>query len=54
MPALATTWSPHSAMLKTAKKFAAWPELVSMPAHPPSRSAIFAATASFVGFWSLV
>ena len=33
-----------AAMLKTAKKFAAWPELVSMAAVPPSSSAIFAAT----------
>ena len=37
-------------MLNTAKKFAACPDDVSMPAVPPSSSAIFAATASFVGF----
>ena len=37
-------------MLNTAKKFAAWPEEVSIAAAPPSNSAIFAATASLVGF----
>ena len=40
MAELATTWSPAPAMLKTAKKFAAWPELVSMAAVPPSSSAM--------------
>ena len=50
MAELATTWLPASQMLNSAKKFAAWPELVSMPAAPPSSWAILAATASFVGF----
>ena len=46
----ATMWSPQEAMLNSAKKFAAWPEEVSMAAVPPSSAQIFAATASFVGF----
>ena len=50
MAELATTWSPALAMLNTAKKFAAWPDDVSMAAVPPSSSAILAATKSFVGF----
>ena len=50
MAELATMWLPASQMLNRAKKFAAWPELVSMPAVPPSSSAILAATWSFVGF----
>ena len=43
-------WSPQPAMLNSAKKFAAWPEEVSMAAVPPSSAAILAATASLVGF----
>ena len=45
-----TMWSPQEQILNRAKKFAAWPELVSMAAVPPSNSAIFAATLSLVGF----
>ncbi len=44
MAELATTCSPQPTMLNTAKKFAAWPDDVSMAAVPPSISAIFAAT----------
>ena len=36
--------------VEQAKKFAAWPELVSIAAAPPSSSQIFAATVSLVGF----
>ena len=45
-----TMWSPQAQMLNRAKKFAAWPELVSIAAVPPSSAAIFAATMSLVGF----
>ena len=45
-----TMWSPQFAMLKIAKKFAAWPEEVSIAAVPPSSAAILAATESQVGF----
>ena len=37
-------WLPHSQILNSAKKLAAWPEEVSIAAVPPSSSAIFAAT----------
>ena len=33
---------------------AAWPDAVRMAATPPSIAAIFAATASLVGFWRRV
>ena len=41
-------------MFSTANVDAACPELVRIAATPPSRAAIFFATASFVGFASLV
>ena len=50
MAELATMWLPASQMLKSAKKLAAWPELVSIAAAPPSSAQILAATASLVGF----
>ena len=50
MAELATTWSPHSQMLKSEKNVAACPEDVSMAAEPPSSWQIFFATASLVGF----
>ncbi len=43
-------WSPASHILNTAIKLAACPEDVSIAATPPSSAAIFAATASLVGF----
>ena len=43
-------WSPLLQMLNSAKKFAAWPDEVSIAAAPPSSSQIFAATVSLVGF----
>ena len=43
-------WSPHEAMLNTAKNVAAEPEAVSIAAVPPSSAAMRAATWSFVGF----
>ena len=43
-------WSPALQMLNSAKKLAACPEEVSIPAAPPSSSAILAATWSQVGF----
>ena len=49
----AKTWSPAFTILKTAIKLAACPDDVSMPETPPSKSAIFAATISFVGFCNL-
>ncbi len=48
----ATMWLPASQILKRAMKLAACPDEVSMAAVPPSSAAIFAATLSFVGFWS--
>ena len=39
-----TMWSPALQMLNRAKKLAAWPEPVSIPAVPPSSSVILAAT----------
>ena len=39
-----TIWLPASQILKTAKKFAACPEEVSIPEVPPSRAVILAAT----------
>jgi len=47
-------WSPLLQMLKSAKKFAAWPDEVSIAAAPPSISQIFAAMVSLVGFCSRV
>lgn len=40
----ATIWLPHSQILNNAKKLAACPEEVSIPADPPSNSVIFDAT----------
>ena len=48
------TWSPAPAILIIANRLAAWPDEVSIAATPPSSWQIFLATASFVGFASLV
>ena len=44
-----TMLSPAEAMFRTASKFAAWPEEVSMAPTPPSSAAILFSTSSTVG-----
>ena len=46
------TWLEAAGVIHAADT--AWPEEVNMPATPPSSAAIFAATASLVGFCSRV